>query len=103
MAHTPGPWKALMLFADGKVIRRDAWQIWTPGYDVATYVPGAAPIRKEADARLIAAAPELLEACEAFVETFPIYGWDNDTSLAHKRDELWPKFRAALAKARGES
>ena len=64
MAHTPGPWTAKLLKADGHVIERDGWEIRTPGRDVVTWTGRAGPIRKEADARLIAAAPNLLAACE---------------------------------------
>jgi hypothetical protein len=51
--HTPLPWEAQRLLPDGKIITSEAWEIRTPEYDVATYIPMSAPIRKEADARLI--------------------------------------------------
>jgi hypothetical protein len=60
-AHTPGPWHA----------------IHTPGnthltihgevYDVATTKPAGSVEREAANARLIAAAPELLEALKLFL------------------------------------
>lgn len=62
--HTPGQWKAQYLNADGKVIVKPGWEIATLGYDVVANIPKGAPIRKEADACLIVAAPELLKACK---------------------------------------
>lgn len=61
--HTPGPWKAQLLNADGVVIRKTNYEINTPEYDVATFLGQSAPIRKKADALLIAASPDLLDAC----------------------------------------
>ena len=62
MVHTPGPWEARKLLCDGHMVNKTGWEIHTPGYDVCTLVFVGAPIRKEADARLIAAAPDLLAA-----------------------------------------
>lgn len=50
----------------------------------------------EANARLIAAAPELLEALEGFVS---VYGVDDVPRWMQVRD----KARAAIAKATGET
>lgn len=69
--HTPGPWKYRQLYADGNIITEgDYWEIFTYEYDVAAFFSRGAPIRKEADARLIAAAPELLEALRNAIEYF---------------------------------
>jgi hypothetical protein len=54
-AHTPEPWEAVLLQADGVVIRREGWELRTDDYDVACAIERGAPIRKEADARRIAA------------------------------------------------
>jgi len=65
MKHTPGPWTAVELKADGAIILQDGrYEIRTPEYDVATYLAYSGPIRKKEDAVLIAAAPDLLEACK---------------------------------------
>ena len=65
MSHTPGPWEARRLEPDGFLIRQYGWEIRTPAWDVATWIEHGGPIRKEEDALVIAAAPDLLEACEA--------------------------------------
>ena len=48
----------------------------------------------EANARLIAAAPELLEALKAFAYRFAGY--------LQTDDDLWSTVRAAIAKAEGK-
>ncbi len=71
MTYTKGPWEARIQIPDGHIITREGtWSIWTPEYDVCTGVPGGEPIRKESDARLIAAAPELLEALRVVVDYY---------------------------------
>lgn len=58
MKHTPGPWK-WMDYPDGRklLLSRDRAVI---------HCPDAPMTCDPVDARLIAAAPELLEACELF-------------------------------------
>lgn len=86
MSHTPGPWKAsefmegagLEIVADGRCIAR--------AYPV---------LQRDANARLIAAAPELLAALKAVV--LAEFG-----SLDHpqiKDAPMWSKAIAAIAKA----
>ncbi len=59
--HTPGPW----------VVDFDLIQD-KEGYDIASTFPYGDPYDEiqEANARLIAAAPALLEACKAFIEAY---------------------------------
>jgi hypothetical protein len=65
MTRTPGPWSYAELMPDGVIIRRaGTFEINTPAYDVCTLVPNGGPIRNEDDARLIAAAPDMLAALE---------------------------------------
>lgn len=52
LQHTPGPWEIVKF--------GDAYEIRTDEYDVVT-ASLRKVIRKESDARLIAAAPEMLE------------------------------------------
>lgn len=108
--HTPGPWEAIFLHMDSCNLDRHGWEIFTPDYGVAAWIERGAPIRKEADAHLIAAAPDLLlalqSACNA-IESLPKdalgvaysdgYAWSI-------RDELLDtEIRPAIAKAKGES
>lgn len=63
--HTPGPWKhgktlGVINGADGSLVA-------TTGYRV-TAVPDGQECEDDANARLIAAAPEMLEALKAFIE-----------------------------------
>lgn len=74
-AHTPGPWDASGLTV----------------YD--TCLDGVASTHTAADAHLIAAAPELLEALEEWLTV------GNDLKA---RKAVREKARAAIAKARGE-
>ena len=97
--HTPGPWLLENNIAYG-------WK--TNPYSISTTKPGVhsvaianipakktiSPDEALANARLISAAPDLLEA----LMTFPM-------SLAWTDDELWAwsnKARNAIAKATGE-
>jgi hypothetical protein len=83
--HTPGPWKAECLFKD-----LDRWEIWGDGKIVSSHVFG------KSDARLIAAAPELLEACKLALECLSPFS-DEDT------DGSKTTIRKAIAKAEGKS
>jgi hypothetical protein len=91
--HTPGPWK------------EDAW-VGTDPYDdpdgpfvevgnvrwSPNKVDVPAAIEQTANARLIAAAPELLEACEGLLNALP-------SATTHPAIKA---ARAAIAKAKGE-
>lgn len=80
-AHTPGPWQ---------VRKIDPRSVAIPDEHGKLIV--LAP--SEADARLIAAAPDLLAALEEIVEAADGSGWD-------QIDATLKKQRAAIAKARG--
>ena len=101
--HTPGPW-----FIERRTRDNETPYYWVTasegnGWANDRYMSVSGCI-DEHDARLIAAAPELLEACLAMIE------WDdreNDHAVDfHKRMELcelaFQKARAASAKATGE-
>lgn len=83
MKHTPGPWRVDETKALG------AYGVWTeaathPGHDGAGYpsqICSVGPTNKEiprdqrdANARLIAAAPELLAACKMLLDGDPCEG-----------------------------
>src|SRR5690242_3137460 len=62
-AHTPGPWKHVRI---GHWTIREA--VWSADHGTVCTIPNAQPIvMREANARLIAAAPALLEALEKLV------------------------------------
>lgn len=99
--HTPGPWDVLNSKKEewyGRPLDywtvtakdRDLWICASPEWD---------PEHDEestANARLIAAAPELLEALQKIVAAADGEGWSQlDATLANAR--------AAIAKARGEA
>ena len=103
MTHTPGPWTFELrgmienafggwiatsldiLDADGELVARIPGPIGDPQGE-----------RDYADARLIAAAPDLLAALEEIV--------DIDTGeFAYRYERDWPELRKLIAKARGES
>ena len=85
--HTPAPWEATF-FAKTHAVHAKS------GDCVA--VCDSATAENEANARLIAAAPELLEA---LIELIPLI-----EVTFPKQQEVWlTQARAAIAKAKGES
>lgn len=105
--HTPGPWKAIpeVLFHDGqhiagrmpKVIREGVFIASVSRHDGARIKRGRCP-EAEANARLIAASPDLLAALERLLQVA-----SEGTSKGRALDLLPPgtidKARAAIAKA----
>ena len=93
--HTPGPWKC------SQYLGHPAWSVHMDAGDRgrgSTIVDGVAGIDLEqrlANARLIAAAPDLLEALELIASTDPV-----DAALDPQRAMRVAK--AAIAKALGE-
>lgn len=91
--HTPGPWQAYRIEKKG------------PGLP---YTPVAAKTllakvyseafgdyeQSEANARLIAAAPDLLNALQYIVGC--------SAPMTRQQEECWPVMRAAIAKATGQ-
>lgn len=101
--HTPGPWYA---DAEGNIWRRPVSELYQNGGEVAGDRPLAYATRGffgeglngypvVANSRVLAAAPELLEALEAMLtECDP---------MKLNCGEPWCRARAAIAKARGTS
>jgi hypothetical protein len=83
--HTPGPW-----VVDGRTIYAECDR---ESFTVAG-MPATNHATREADARLIAAAPELLAACEATLAQ-----WHSESITEQK--SLHTQLRAAIAKAKG--
>ena len=90
--HTPGPWD----YAGPSDIGRDSYSIYGSGPLAHTAGPSDYGDAAEANARLIAASPELLEACEVanrfFEENddftdgeYPIPGFILDMRIAIKK------------------
>ena len=95
MSHTPGPW-AIQEYGDedapALVIHKDSE---TRICFMATPGSHGDPAKIEADTRLIAAAPDLLEALTAMVDR-----WEPDCSGQDRI--MWEAARAAISKATGE-
>ena len=98
MAHTPGPWTIEPIHRlDSEII------ITEPG--VAIDYDDVDHKEQEANARLIAAAPDLLEACQALLHKLRRHFHEtNDTPFADATIEDWKAGRlmlAAIKKATG--
>lgn len=96
--HTPGPLTVRHSPADPEDCTEPIWEIHA---DRVGYLGQA---QTEEDARLWAAAPELLAACEA-LPTFDLVTPDAADFKDHARDFIraMRMARAAIAKAKGES
>lgn len=108
MSHTPGPWKVdedgfVWGYLPGSHMKEPRFLIaQVRGWGYMQYMQGGEQIHA-ANARLIAAAPELLEVCEALLAL-------NNTLVVELSESDWLKYKreaerkakAALAKARGD-
>lgn len=83
--HTPGPWYATGVHVQSKVLEQDNY---------VCKAEGDTPEQAESNARLIAAAPELLEALKAILS---LVGNANTTTT----ELTLRQARAAIAKAEG--
>ena len=95
--HTPGPWTVGPAFDnDGQpeiIIEHQ-----TPAGNLVVAVALAGLQGQEANARLIAAAPDLLEALEHIMRCIPMGGF----AQIHHGSSTWEQIDAAVSKARGE-
>ena len=87
--HTPGPWEC-----DGDLVHKDGFQIAIVESHYEDYVE-----LQQANARLIAAAPELLEALQHIQRCIPLGGF----AQIHHNSSTWSQIDAAIAKATGET
>ncbi len=99
MTHTPGPWK---LVWHGNEAYPFPLSVHTEDDDC--WIARDGEVSSEANARIIAAAPELLEALEAMMvmaDQGPHPRKLNDALIWKENDELaWSLARAAIARAR---
>lgn len=113
--HTPGPWEATKLDTDLRkpdtyVLGRSLPYHWTGIGELRLSGCEPGSPENEANARLIASAPELLAVCEALYNRAwigPTYGPDYPKSGPWQleqpiSDDLYQQLIAAVRKARGE-
>jgi hypothetical protein len=99
MTHTPGPW---LIESKVYVCGGECCVAVTETYSAMQKL---SPEQREANARLIAAAPELLEACQEFVKHIKSLGTDTEKcrylsmALNCRAGDL---IENAIAKATGE-
>ena len=101
--HTPGPWEWHMQQFDSDDGRIE-WRPMITGADQSDVaeVPWQGDTGKP-DAALIAAAPDLLAACEAMLDRFGGTASAHAPTLGRDRDAAARSAaRAAIAKAKGE-
>jgi len=94
--HTPGPWEAVVY--NGRI--QGIITAAQGERHVATIAACSTGVK---NCQLIAAAPDLLAACEAFVEGLddeysPIFGTE---PLDDKETQVYEQAKAAIAKAKG--
>ena len=101
--YTPGPWKLVLderkevlgIYASHQNVVED-WMDWVdPNGDVIVETDSGHYPPKLEDARLIAAAPELLEALKNLLHAFPGEYTEAPTHITNAR--------AAIAKATGQN
>jgi hypothetical protein len=98
MTHTPGPWEV------SKPLHHFDYTVINPKGDAEIGDWLVAGVRWEANARLIAAAPELLEVLEDLIEGH--LRWvdlGDGIRISGPSPGQWEAARAAIAKAKGQS
>ena len=100
-AHTPGPWRTYS-YSDSASARQ--WTVGTPGGDrIADNIERGKPTDEaEANARLIAAAPELLEACKSALRYYEMFRDSSPMGDTELDDIAWIKAAILAATGGGE-
>jgi len=100
--HTPGPWHVGQGNGEGSVFSEAGRMGWGPGGTTLAPICRMIeqdPAEDEANARLIAAAPDLLAACEDAVAT--LVRWADNSAWDERDDLTIDGLRAAIVKAEG--
>lgn len=94
---TPGPWESKTIHGDLKVIQKGSYEKLAPG--MVSYCC-VTELEDKHDAKLISAAPELLEALQDFMANAS----GEDESCGHSFECVcrFDKAKAAIAKALGK-
>ena len=104
MPHTPGPW--LEFNANGSRIL-SSWRVRRDHPSAKSTIctlNNTLPATEElANARLIAAAPELLEACRLLMRAEPMQQGERNGAIMGRISTAIDAARAALEKATGKS
>jgi hypothetical protein len=103
--HTPGPWRVGNSFMESGVFSADGKTIVALTHGSARYYRRQEQIaEQDANARLIAAAPELLEALVDLTRVMPVLPADakNIRGIEQQYDAANRAAHAAIAKATGE-
>jgi hypothetical protein len=93
MEHTPGPWEYEKPDENGNAVVGVELENEADGFSIAVVCSGS-PDQTLADAALIAAAPELLDALRSIVNTCNV-------RIDDPRIKYFDEARAAIAKAEG--
>ena len=97
--HTPGPWE---LVAGRTFHTEDGTFSLSYGRESGTNVPRfRSPERLDANARLIAAAPDLLAAAEWVIGNLPVTAPTANGTLLSTWETMQRKLRLAIARAKG--
>ena len=94
VGHTPGPWRYRRTYSNGEEV---GCAVMPMGYDLST----SNLDENEANARLIAAAPELLAACQSLMRAEGMQRGDRDGCTMGEISQAIDAARAAIAKALG--
>lgn len=97
--YTPGPWAALLIKTDVQIHAEASPRVSDPRGGPVAYVVGRGvhTAVRAANANLIAAAPDLLEALQAYIERERELHGDMPIGMRRVTDAA----RAAIAKATG--
>lgn len=107
--HTPGPWFEQVGFSDDVEITAESREGMVAICAMDLGFTGHIGVEQEANARLIAAAPDLLEACVEAAKTFRRYeslhldkGTVDGAQKAAANASQAKSIEAIIARARGE-